>query len=347
MATGHDLSTPPETRLRFERTVPCAIAHRRAVGEVFVTDSTQVGEHEYALAIQVPRAHSLWFDRPPGQHDTLSAMEAARQGTFVVVHRYLGIAIDLPFSLHRVRFQVTDTDLFVDDERSPFEGVVHYRLVREKQTGADLGSLSFTGMLTVGGSPAMDLSGDIVFMPGADYETLRAYQRARKPIPSGGPPPLPSRLDPALVGRMDARNVVIGPPADRPEPPDEVDRATAVDRAAGTGGGDGLRFRLVPDRRHPAFFDHDYDHVPGPFIVEGFRQAALVAAVRAGALDAPAAAVTGCAVAFTDFGEFEAEIECSARVNGASEDGRVSVAVGLLQFGERLAEGEIELSPHA
>jgi hypothetical protein len=325
LTTGQDLSSPPETRLTFDRTVPRSIAHRQAVGEVFVTDSAEAGDREYVLAIQVPRAHSLWFDRPAGHHDTLSAMEAARQGTFVVVHRYLDIAVGVPFSLQRVRFDVVETGLFADDERSPLQGVVRYRLVGEKKSGTDVGSMSFTGTLMLDDEPAMEMSGDIVFMPDTDYDMLRAYQRARKPLSPDGPPPLPPRLDPARVGRRDERNVVIGEPA---------------------AHGEELWFPLVPDRRHPAFFDHAYDHVPGPFAVEGFRQAALVAAVRSDALDEPVAAVTRCAVGFSDFAEFEGDIECSALVTGAGEDGRVSVTVGLHQFGDRLADGEIELSPY-
>ena len=62
---------------------------------------------------------------------------------------------------------------------------------------------------TIGETVAMTLSGGIVFMPKADYEALREYQRARKPL-AGGEPDQARPLDPELVGRLDRRNVVIG-----------------------------------------------------------------------------------------------------------------------------------------
>ncbi|KDN83858.1 AfsA-related hotdog domain-containing protein [Kitasatospora cheerisanensis] len=315
------MTSAPPTTLTFDRTVPRAIAHRRAVGEVFVTDSAALGEDEFLLAWQIPRAHSLWGDRTVPFHDPFAIAEAARQACFVVVHRHLGIPLDLPFSLQRFSFRVVSgLAPLRDGQRAPLQGLLRYRTVREPR-GGDLGSMTLDGELSVDGTPVMTIGGDVVFLPRGDYDTLRAFQRARKPLADIAPWTPAAAVPPELVGRRDARNIVVG-------------EQTAQGRCP-----------LVIDRSHPSYFDHDYDHVPGPFIVEGFRQAGLLAAVRAGLLPSPVAAFTALTTTFADFGEFEAPLEYSAEPT-AGPDGRVEVRLGLHQFGAELAEGRIELTPY-
>ncbi|MGW3342184.1 AfsA-related hotdog domain-containing protein [Nonomuraea rubra] len=303
-------------KLTFDQTVPRSLAHRQAVGEVFVTDSAPGPDGDFLVAVQVPRAHSLWFDRLVPFHDPFSTAEAARQGSFVVLHRYFGVPVGLPFSLLRWQFRVHDLAAYRDDERSPLQGVLRYQ-VNDKSKGGELGDLTLSGELTIGSSTAMSFNGDVVFFGKADYAALREFQQARKPPPDPAASAV-TPLDPALVGRRDRRNVVIG---------------------------DGERFPYVIDTSHPSYFDHAYDHVPGPFIVEGFRQSAVVAAVRAGELPSPVAAVLGCTTTFGSFGEFGALLECSAEVTGAA-GGRVTVALELHQYGKRLASAGIELGPY-
>ncbi|MEU1345316.1 AfsA-related hotdog domain-containing protein [Streptomyces sp. NPDC005827] len=314
-------------RLTFDQTVPRAIAHRRAVGEVFITDSSPAGPDTFLLAWQIPRAHALWGDRLTAHHDPFATAEAARQGCFVIVHRHLGIALDLPFSLQRFEFRVTaGLEPYRDDRRWPLQGLLRYRIGHKEFRGGDLGSMRIDGEVEIDGTTAMTVSGDVVFLSRGDYEALRAFQRSRKPLAD-----VPSwrSADPvaaARVGRRDQRNVVVGAPG-------------ATSFPAGL-----LRYPMVMDRGHPSYFDHDYDHVPGPFIVEGFRQAGLLAACGAGLLPSPVAALTGLRATFADFGEFEAPLEYVAEATPGA-GGRADVRVGLHQFGTEIAEGRIELTP--
>lgn len=312
--------------LSFEQTVPRALAHRHAVGEVFVTDSSAEPDGDFLVAIQVPRAHSLWYDRTIAFHDPFSSAEAARQGSFVVLHRYFGVPVGLPFSLLRWDFRVEDLEAYRDNESSPFQGVLRYHVTDRAKPGADLGDMTLAGELTVEGRRAMTFSGDVVFFGREDYAALREFQLSRKPAvnPVIAASSRPVRLDPSLIGRLDHRNVAIG---------DSL------------GDGPVPRYPYVIDTTHPSYFDHAYDHVPGPFIVEGFRQAAIVTAVRAG-LSSPVVAVTGCSTTFTNFGEFGEILECSAEVTGQDEQGRVTVDLGLHQYGKQLAQAGIELTPY-
>lgn len=312
----HDIS------LRFDQTVPRQLAHRRALGEVFVADSVEAGDGVYLLAVQVPRAHSLWFDRRVAYHDPLCAVEATRQASFVVVHRHLGVPLGLPFTLRSFQFRIEDLDAYRDTRSSPLEGILQLRLADRHKGGVELGSLSLEGKLTIAGSLAMTVGGEIVFLPEADYEALRAYQRRRKPL-GVGKSTVPVRpLKPALVGRFDERNVVIGVPT-------------------ADAQGD-VRFPLVVDDTHPSFFDHEFDHVPGPLIGEAFRQAAIVTACRGGVLRSPVATVAACEAKFSDFGELDALVEISACVRTANQQG-ATVDVAVYQFGKQIAQGSITL----
>lgn len=311
-------------RVSFNQTVPRELAHRRALGEVFIADSIELEEDEFALAMQVPRSHSLWFDRQAPYHDPLATLEASRQGTFVIVHRYLGIERGPPFTLHRIGFRVLDLEAYRDDESSPFEAIWHARLEDTNVRAGVLVGMRLRGTLLVDGSPAATLEGEVAMLPQREYEMVRATQRARVPVGSAARP-LGARIDPALVGRIDRRNVVIG--------------------LLAPGEGEEASYPLVVDERHPSFYDHPQDHVPGPLIVEAYRQAAIVTACRSGALASPVAAVSGCEATFGDFCEPDAPASCSASVAGV-DGARVEVEVGLHQFGARIASARIELTPY-
>lgn len=137
------------------------------------------------------------------------------------------------------------------------------------------------------------------------------------------------------MGRENPRNVVIGLPGQEARTDD------------GPDDGGASRFLLAADPHHPAFFDHEYDHVPGPLMVEGMRQAAVAAACRAGAMATPHALAVGCEAAFLDFAEFEADLVHEAEVGAPGADGRIPVAVVLRQFGKPIVEGRIDLLPDA
>src|SRR5687768_5464612 len=113
--------------LSFEQTVPRALVHRAALGEVYVADSLQSGDGEFVLAIQIPRAHCVWFDRRVPYHDPLSTAEAARQGVYVVVHRHIGVPPGLTFSLRRLELRVEDLEGYRDQGTSPLQGLLTLR----------------------------------------------------------------------------------------------------------------------------------------------------------------------------------------------------------------------------
>jgi len=332
-ATAPGPLLPPGVQLCFEQTVPRSLAHRRQIGEVFVADSAQVSDDDFYLSFEIPRAHSLWSDQREAYHDSFASAEAARQSIFVLLHRHVGVPVGLPFSLQRITLRVEDPQAYANDGISALQGHLHYRVAERQGKGSDVVSMTLEGVMEIDGRRAMTLSAVLAFMSQEDYDIFRAFQRAQKPVQSARST-LAHRLAPALVGREIPRNVVIGSPdtggTASPEPDDGR-----------------IRYLLAADRRHPAFFDHEYDHVPGPLMVEGLRQAAVAAACRSGALASPHALAAGCEAAFLDFAEFEADLVYEAEVSAPGADGRLPVAVRIQQFGKTIVEGRIELLPDA
>ena len=313
------LSSVPRGTVAFEQLVPAVLAHRRGLAEVYVADTAVVGESEFLVAVQVPRAHSLWFDRLVAYHDPFAALEAVRQSLLVVGQRHLGVPADAPASLQTMSFQVEDLSTFRDTEREPFEGIVR---LRPGAAGSGRGyyqDVSFEAVLTVHGASALSVRGSGIAFPREAYDEFRELQRRGRSAraPSGADAPRP--LDPALVGRRDPRNVVL-----------------ARDAAG--------RLVLVVDRGHPSFFDHQYDHVPGPLLLEAFRQAAVLAATEAGALDSPVAAVLDVTARFSDFAELDSEITCATTIVGDLAMGEIAVQVDLHQFGNTIAVARLGLA---
>ncbi|WP_406422717.1 hypothetical protein OH809_10170 [Streptomyces sp. NBC_00873] len=329
-ATTPGALPPPGIQLGFEQTVPRSLAHRRQIGEVFVADSAQGSDDDFYLSFQIPRAHSLWSDRHPSHHDPFASSEAARQSIFVLLHRHVGVPVGLPFSLQRITLRVEDPQAYADDGTSALQGYLHYRVAERQGKGSDVVSMTLEGVMEIGGRRAMTLSAVLAFMSQEDYDVFRAFQRAQKPVDTTRLTPA-RRLSPALVGREVPRNVVIGSAGREDTEPDSGR----------------IRYLLAADQGHPAFFDHEYDHVPGPLMVEGLRQAAVAAACRSGAIASPHAMVVGCEAAFLDFAEFEADLVHEAEVKTPGADGRLPVTVWLRQFGKTVVQGHIELLPHS
>jgi hypothetical protein len=288
-----DVSATTTAGLGFDRTLPRELAHRRAIGEVFVTDTTRLEDDAFAVAAQIPPSHALWGDHPESHHDPLALVEASRQATFVVVHHHLGVPLGPPFVLRHIEIAVPRLDALARRPGVPLEGVFRFALTDRDHRAETLTGISFTAAFAVRdtGAEALTLAGEVAFLSRGDYDALRAFGRAAKPLPRGRPLP-PAPIAPHLRSRAWPVNTVVGDP----DP---------------TCGG---ALPVIVSETHPAFYDHPQDHVPGPLLLEAFRQAAIAEAVRSGVLPAPRAALTTCTCAFTDFAEPEAPLHCSAQI---------------------------------
>ncbi len=318
--------------LSHDQTVSRKLVHVRAISEIFITDSEQVGPDEFLLATQLPRAHVQWSDRLSDHHDPLVTVEIGRQAAFLVAHQYYGVPTSSPCLLHRVDLTIDDLAAFADDGVRPPEGTIRVTVHSKQERDGNLVALGFTGDLRLGDSTAVTMNGDMAVFERPAYQVLRAQTRARKDLDSDPPPPREERMAPTSLGRRDERNVVI-----RESTVDTEDTEDTVDDAE-------HRYTLVVDQSHPGFFDHPHDHVTGSLMLEIYRQSAVAAAHRTGLLAEPVAAVTGCELRFTGLGELDARAECVAKIH-EGPNGRVVADLRLWQLGTQIAEARLELTP--
>jgi hypothetical protein len=317
-------ATPPR-ELRYDAAVPRALVHRAAVAEVFPTDAEALGGDRFLVAAQLPRTHAFFNDAVLPYYDVLVVMETARQAGVLIAHRYYGVPIDFAFVLDAVDFTVGDAE-------ASRIGAVPGRLLLDVQISEQtyrrgtLATLRFEVDVTIDGVSYTRGCGSMLFLPRATYRRLRAQARVRS---AGGLVPVPdAAVDPAAVGRRDARNVVLASPRRGDAPGSIVSD-------------------LIVDQGHPCLFDHPLDHVPGMLLMEACRQGALIAATQASGRP-PEALVTGCAMRFESFAELDAVTRCVATPGVVVErpDKRVAVPVDvrLEQDGWTVASARLEVT---
>jgi hypothetical protein len=320
----HLSSTPENAWLRFDRNVSRDLVHRTALAEVLIADTVEVADDEFLVGTQLPRAHTLWSDRRYSYHDPLITIEVCRQACLVIPQRYYDVGPDWQFISKQIDFTVVNLNAFTDTEIAPPEGILRARFSNKRERHGVLCGITVDSELTIDGVSAGTVCGDLMFFPKGTYQRLRSHQRKSKPLDGTQPQNVPHPVDPARVGRVFDSNVTIG---------DSEIAASAVGEH---------RYVAIVDRKHPCFFDHPLDHIPGALVIEVYRQAAIATATAGGA--APAAAVaTRCEVQLSDFAEFDAPAECSATVIDQPDDGRVQIALALHQFDTQIGSAHVEL----
>lgn len=239
-----------ESRLSWSRTVPRELVHRTSAAEVLLTDVCPGRERNvFDAAASWPRSHPTFPRDGADLHSPLIVVETMRQ---------LGIYLPLLHYGVPPRFRLLITDLFfrLDPDKEPRATAnstdVSCRAVvtdiRTGEAGAVTG-LRMEVSIRVGAQVFARAGGGARFVSPERYAALRgARATARPPVPDGRC----VRPDIARIGADHARDVMI---------------------AVGDGA-----VRLSPaDPRHPFFFDHPSDHVPGMVLLEAARQAGALA----------------------------------------------------------------------
>jgi A-factor biosynthesis hotdog domain len=300
------------------------LVHRKALAEVLIADTVEVADDEFLLGTQLPRAHTLWSDRQHSYHDPLITIEVCRQACLALPQRYYELGPDWQFISTRIDFGVVNLEAFRDSEDSPPEGIMRARFSNKRERRGVLCGVTVQSELTIDGLAAGTVDGDLMFFPKTTYQRLRAQQRKFKPLEGRTSPATPEPIASNRVGRILDRNVTIS--------------ESKIPAAPGE-----RRYVAVVDRRHPCFFDHPLDHIPGALVIEIYRQAAIATAVSSGERTPAEAIVTRCDVRLSDFAELEAPVECSATVIDEPTDGPLPVALALHQFDAEIGAAHVEL----
>ncbi|MFE9249093.1 ScbA/BarX family gamma-butyrolactone biosynthesis protein [Streptomyces sp. NPDC007088] len=256
--------------LSWSRTVPREWVHRSSAAEVLITDVVARTGNRYAAAAAWSRSHPTFPLDGSDLHHPLLIMETLRQLGIYIPLRHFGVPEDS-------RLVIADVHFRADPAAEPRAAAACTEVscdvlathLRFRNDGT-LSGLRLDVTLSAAAGPFARGGGLVHFLPAARYVRMR---RGGADLPP--PPPEPGLRRPPrrLLGVAHDRDVVIA--------------------------ADGGSARVAPfDVRHPFFFDHPSDHVPGVVLLEAARQAAAYAS--GGTLVRPRA-VRMKAARFTEF----------------------------------------------
>ncbi|WP_078888901.1 ScbA/BarX family gamma-butyrolactone biosynthesis protein [Streptomyces sclerotialus] len=280
--TGRD---PGLTSLRrLTTTVPREYVHRSAITEVFLTDWRSSGPDSWTVTAQWPRAHSF-YGPAHGMHDPVMLAETVRQSAILLSHVGHGVPLGHPAIWGRLRYSVSPAALTLNSTPADLElHVSDHDIVRR---GRRLSTMRQVFRILRDGRDLGSVEGTLSCHTPAVYRRLRgAHADLERALATQLP--LPEAVDPALVGRDRATDVVLAP-------------------SAGEN-----RWQLRVDTSHPVLFDHPVDHAPGMLMIEAARQAAYATMGTAPSI----AAAMDCS--FVRYAELDAP--CWIRAEAARHD---------------------------
>jgi hypothetical protein len=263
--------------------------HKVSAAEVLLTSWQRVDDTHFRVTARWPRNHSLFAPLPHGRHgchDPLIGTETIRQIGILLGHTEFGVPQGHQFAGLDLGIAVEPQHLRTQSAATALDIDVTCTDIRRR--GAQLSGLRV--------NTVFHREGRVVARGGGSYRCLAPalYRRVRGEHALGGqlqPLPLPAPAAPQSMGRTSPMDVVLSP----------------------TGEKD--RWRLRVDTRHPVFFDHPLDHVPGMLLMEAARQASAAALGRSSCLP------LSIAGQFPRYTELDAPCEIEARLAAGTSPG--------------------------
>ncbi|MFC8221493.1 AfsA-related hotdog domain-containing protein [Streptomyces sp. NPDC057362] len=176
--------------LRFDRTVPLELVHRRSLSEVFLTDSRAVGEAGFVAAAQVPAFHAHRTECPSGSTiDALLLLECCRQAETHAAHKHFNVPDDAGSVVRSWAFSFPGPA-----GRAPLHGPADVVIMAEtcegRQAGQFLRALCYRMHVIESGRYVGEIRMDTAYLPGRAYRAASAqhrgaglFERPRGPVP--------------------------------------------------------------------------------------------------------------------------------------------------------------------
>ncbi len=298
---------PSVSSVDFQQTIPRSLVHRAAVSEVFVTDLHILGEGRFEVGAQWPRRHSFFGPRTPVFHDPMLYAETIRQAVLLIAHRAYGVPLSHGFLSDHKEYEVEQTGLATLGR--PVDVVLRVTAHEVEFRGKNVGGMRLDFECFRDGRLIGTASERWRCVSSAVYRRVRGDHFAATPFQAAVLP----AVAPASVGRDRVEDVLVA--------------------ATPTDGTWALRF----DPDHAVLFDHPVDHVPGMVLIEGARQAALLA------IGDPYALPGRADFRFDSYVEFDSECLLVVDADPAGPGRTRTVRVDVRQKGASAAGGTLAL----
>lgn len=318
MTESHSLAptaaAPEHLPLSWDSCVSRTLVHRKAVAEVLLTDARALPDGHFLLAAQWPRSYATsrtgtgtgTAADSDERHDPMLAAETIRQVGLYICQRFLGAPSTSRPVIRNVGFRLdNDTEPVVGYGATDVLCRAEVFDVRHVDDVPWPVALSVRLQLSAAGREFGSAFGRVRVLSEEEYETFRGANAAAGPVPDT----VHRRPSPAEVSVPSPGDVML------------------------VRDPSGALLVAPADLRHPRFFDHPSDHVPGMVLLEAARQAACLAGASPGRL-------SGChlhALRFTEWNS-PVHVECEPAEDGwafqVTQDGDTT-ASGTLSFATR------------
>lgn len=322
MTVSMSTCDPEGERLRFDRTVDRRLLHRRALSEVFLTDSAAVGEHAYLAGAQLPSSHAYFTDHAGHTViDPVLLLECARQAETYGAHVHFGVDDDTKFILRSWSMRLPG--LFAAHSGDPAELTMAVTSDRPAGSTVPARSLAYDIRFSLAGEPLGDVHMEVGYLSSAAYSHVRTLRRGSPPVSSDDVPVTHATVAPAAVGRAGVVNTLLADPA-------RTERGmTAAVRLPGDNA---------------SMFDHSQDHLPGMVLTEAARQMCLLTGAELLGRPATGTTVVGFDLNFSRFAELDSLTTITATPEMSCDgdgDGQ-TFAISVHQDGEEIGHGTMD-----
>jgi hypothetical protein len=278
--------------LSFEQTVPRSLVHKRAIENVLLTEVRGNGDDRYVCAGRIPTAHRFFNDagRTP-QRDILFFTELGRQASLALSHTFFGVGKDEVFIFEQSEARMKDA-AWRSRSASADSVITEIKVLEvERRKNNAVSRIVAEQVMSIGGEEVFSGIGAWTIQSAALFQRLRRLSKGQASPGSG-------EISPSLRSLINENVVIFGPRLN-------ADRTEFV-------------AFLIVDERHPYFFDHPCDHVPGMLMLEGLRQTAQAVVSHATSVPKQNIAVSGYEVSFQQFVECHLPVKITASFESAA-----------------------------
>ncbi|ABM06691.1 putative A-factor biosynthesis repeat family protein [Paenarthrobacter aurescens TC1] len=237
----HVAVSKEEATLQFDRTVSRDLVHRRAIAEVFVTDSAPGPPGRTFVGVQIPRGHRM--NRGSGRAAAVLVLEALRQASIYVAHTELSVPADMVFVFSRMDLRFADA-ASLDFQGNQLSSMIDLSAELESLPNGRPRRMVFAARLIVDDQILVEADGDVSLVTKEAWPLLRA--RAGAELTDADEPPSALPISESSIAD------VIRSPED--------------------AGGHRFEARVLVDDQHPFYFDHPLDHIPAALQVDALDE---------------------------------------------------------------------------
>lgn len=173
--------------LEFVRSVDRRLLHRRALSEVFLTDTAAVDGQRFLAGAQLPSSHAYFTDHPGHTAvDPVLLLECARQAETYGAHRHLGVDDGTTFVLQSWSMRLPG--LFTVRSGDPAELTMEVTTDRPADASAPARSVTYGIRFLIAGHEMGEARMTVGHLSSAAYSFVRSKRRGSPPVSSDDVP---------------------------------------------------------------------------------------------------------------------------------------------------------------